>query len=245
MAEEIKDGVTVTVPAVTLRKMIRAVLPHASDDDTIPAIRGVRFEISTDWTLTLTATDRYTMAFAREPAATGSGGHQAPVSALLPCEAAKTLRGMLTEKGADAPLNAAVTVSTAGITVMCGKLTGTWAAPDKSGAGPDLRAMAHRVLAGQPGALGDGLGIDPLMLRRFAARRRSLEALAVRMMRPVNSDGSPPEPGDSPVVVLARGDWFLGLLMPARITANQGPVPWDGWRAAMAPPAAPETEAAA
>lgn len=231
MNEEIKNGVTVTVPAVTLRKMIKAVLPHVSRDDTLPALRGVRFEVR-DGMLLLTATDRYTMGIARYPV---PGGVTGTASALLVPWDVKALRRLLAEK--DRPLTAAVTIGPAGVAAECGALKGAWFAPDHSEELIDLRRLARRVLAGEPAELGDSLGLDPRMLRRFTSRGGLLESMAVRVVRPVRKDGFPSQVSDSPLVVLARGDWFLGLLMPMRITANEGPVPWDDWSAALAPAA--------
>ena len=53
-----------TVTAAELHRMIEQVVPHMSDDDTLPVINSVQLE-ARDGYLFATATDRYTMAIAR------------------------------------------------------------------------------------------------------------------------------------------------------------------------------------
>jgi hypothetical protein len=55
-----------TVPAAELHRMFEQVVPHMSDDDTLPVINSVQLE-ARDGYLFATATDRYTMAVARTP----------------------------------------------------------------------------------------------------------------------------------------------------------------------------------
>ena len=53
-----------TVTAAELHRMIEQVVPHMSDDDTVPVINSVQME-ARDGYLFVSATDRYTMAVAR------------------------------------------------------------------------------------------------------------------------------------------------------------------------------------
>lgn len=227
----------ISVSAPKLRRMLTAVLPHVSRDDTLPALTAVKFEVDAG-VLYLAATDRYTIAVAREKI---PGAREAMSAFALPAEGAWSLRRML--KGAGDV--AALSVADGLLSVDCGGGTSaTWAVGTKW-AFPKWRPMFHRMVTADRCEMGDDFGLDPYMLERFAAGKRSwAEPLNVRVTRGGTAEMA------SPVLMVTRGDWFIGAQMPARMNRERhrgadGQAPaaadaWAAWTAATAPEQKPE-----
>jgi hypothetical protein len=249
-----EEGTTMTssvsVPAAKLRDMLAAVIPHADNDyeDSLPALEGVRFEVRAG-TLFLVATDRYSIGIAR---CRIPGAEAAPVpdaSAILPLDAVRELNRDL--ESADG--TAALVFGEDSLTTDTGDATGTWVTDSHLEHFPDWRKLMHDVLAGDPAELGGKLGVSPVHLAKFALslnpaddRRYCDTPLRVRIVSPSERNGVPLHSGErQPVILVTRGDWFLGALMPTRFgrlgpDAPPQPEPWAEWAAVTAPAEKPE-----
>jgi DNA polymerase III beta subunit, central domain len=229
---------TISVPAGKLRLMLTAVLPHAGRDDTLPMINGVYLQAAAG-VLYLAATDRYSLGVAR---AEIPGSATVPVpdqSALLPRKVAKALLRML--RGADG--TAALAITDGRLSADTGDgTTSSWALPKTAHyAYADWRAMLHKMLTAEQAPLGDGHGADPAKLARFALDQEPLswESLSIRVTLGVgarNLDGH--KSAASPVVLVTRGTWFCGALMPtthSQPSAGEVASAWADWAALTAP----------
>jgi hypothetical protein len=222
---------SVSVPAAKLREMLEAVIPHASPDDTLPSLVAVRFEVA-GGTLYVAATDRYTLAVARYPV---PGAQEAPVpdaGVTLPLKAAKSLRRMLKNgQGVAALLLADETFS-----ADAGSQSGKWAVTT-SLEFPDWRATLRKMLTAPPAELGDGHGMGAEILGRFTAGADPFtrNPLRIRVTFGGTSQKFNREPEPAPVMVITRGDWFIGAAMPVRIGEYDGHGAWDDWAAVVAP----------
>jgi hypothetical protein len=227
---------TISVPARMLRRRLTLVLPHCGEDDTLPALQGVRLEVQDGW-LYLAATDRYTMAVARLPVP-GAGEVPVPDQAtLLPAETARALRRLL--KGADGV--AALSLGENRISADIGNgTTGRWPADDKAKF-PEWRPMLAKMLAAGTAELGDGHGVDPGKLARFAigADQFDLVPLSLRVTNGSSRQVNDGEAEPAPVLLVTRGDWFIGCLMPVRLGSLNAACAvsgtWDEWAALSAP----------
>lgn len=233
---------SVSVPAAMLRRMIGAVLPHACDDDDLPALFGVRFEVS-GGTLVLSATDRYTLGVARYRIPGADVSAPASPSVLLSRRDAKMLRAILREH--DERLVAAITLAERSLTAECGAFRAQWTAGEHTEEGADWRSILRRALAGKEVPLGDRHGVDAEKTGRLlpSGSDELAEPMRARIMLPLGREGEDPGPMTSPLVLFARGDWFLGAVMPVRLGGMSSGVPWDDWAAVLAPPESPEAAA--
>jgi DNA polymerase III beta subunit, central domain len=213
----------ITVPAHDLRAGLRAVLPHVSRDDQMAALTCVRLEAA-GGSLFLAATDRRTMAVARLGITAADQAAAQVRGALLPLESARALSRLL--KGAAG--SAALVMADAGLTADIPGTAGGWATLDSGF--PQWRKTLGGLLAREPGELRDSHQLDPVLLKRFAAcgsRRHGPGADPLRM-RVTAARGTA-----APVVLFARGDWFLGALMAVRGTVADSGY-WAGWAEATA-----------
>jgi len=224
-----------TVPAPMLRRMLTAVLPHIGLDEELPALTNVRFEVR-GGTLFAEATDRYTMGVAR----CGAGGEPGAQQAMLPRKSAKALRKVLR----DAEGRVTITLEPGLMRAEIDGLTAAeWKTDTRDYSGTSWDDLMHRMVAGTPAAFEDRFGLDAAKLGRFAIKGPWLEPLLVRVLLPLRRDGATP-PGDaSPVLLVTRGDWFLGALMPVRVPVpKDAEATWNEWVKTTAP--AEKTEAA-
>ena len=168
-----------------------------------------------------------TTAIAEVQTRSDLGGDRA---VLLPLKAAKALRRMLRK----AQGIAAVVISDSTICATTGPYRGEWAAKSCEDF-PDLNPMLHKFLAAGPCELGDRYGINPGKLGRFTKVPDpwGLNTVQVRIVSGTSKGESAP----SPVVLVTCGDWFLGVLMPVRKTANEsiGQSAGPDWSAVTAP----------
>jgi len=216
---------TISVPAGKLRLMLTAVLPHANDDDTLPALCGVNFEMC-GGTLFLAATDRYTLGVAREQVPGAIAAGVPDQSALLPLEAARDLRRMLKKQAGDI----AILIEDGNLKVEAGSVSGSWATVAKAKF-PKWRTLIRPGLTGTTVPLGDGYGVNAERLTRLAAgARKTGEALRIRVLLPAKKDQ---DRGRPPMVAATVGDWFLGVVMPVRM--DGAPAQWDDWTSVTAP----------
>lgn len=232
---------SVSVPAAKLRDMLAAVIPHAANEEDLPALEAVRFEVR-DGTLFLVTTDRYTIGVARCRIPGASAAPVPDATALLPlCVTEGELLSMLDR----AEGTAALVFGDDSLTVDTGRDSATYGTDSHPEHFPEWRPLLSRFLAGEPAELGDARGVAPLHLAKFAPGSDDTpgyceEGLRVRILSPTHRGGVPLHSGErEPVVLLARGDWFLGALMPMRI--DHGAVrddgdPWSEWAAAVAAP---------
>ena len=226
MTTETKPASSISVSARTLHRMLTAVLPHTGRDNTLPALQAVSFEVRAG-VLYLAATDRYTLGVARE-VIPGALIAAPDLGALLARKSAKALRRML--RKADGV--AAITLSGDRMSVDCGTgTTGSWATVP--GEFPGWRKMLARMLDGEQAPLGDGFGMDLRNVAKFAKADSPSWADALSLRVTVGG-----QPGDdtkpAPSVLFARGDWFIGALMPVRraeSTSSEGAKAWDEWSA--------------
>jgi hypothetical protein len=218
---------TISVPAGKLRLMLTAVLPHANEDDSLPALCSVSFEVR-DGTLYLAATDRYTIAIAREPIPGAVAAGLPDQSALLPLEAAWDLRRML-KKRTDV---AAVMIEDGKLAVECGRTSASWTTLDK-GTFPDWRSLLHDSLTGTQAPLGDKAGVDAEKLARLTVlANRSFESLSIRFL--VTAERKDRE-NPVPMLLATMGDWFLAAVMPVRLGGEDRASQWAEWTALTAP----------
>lgn len=232
---------TIPVSAALLRQCLNAVLPHAGDDDTIPALVAVRVE-ARDGHLFLAATDRYTIGVARCKI---RGGAVEPFGVQLDADAAAELALHLENAAGAADDVAAMVLDGDKLTVdygpheprAWGVSTAEW---------PDWRSLLHAALTAERGAeLDDEYGLDPAKLAKFNIAGEDEgwwvpESLRMSVRR-----------SGSPIVVVSYGTWFVGAIMPTRLTVNAqlgDPPPlspaaiWGEWTVLTAP--AEEAESA-
>jgi len=232
---------SVSVPAARLRDMLAAVLPHAAGEEDLPALEAVRFEVR-DGTLFLVASDRYSIGIARCRIPGAQALPEPDVAALLPlCVTKDELPGMLER----AEGTAALIFGEETLTVDTGNTTATYGVDGHPEHFPDWRSLMSDMLAGEPAELGAGLGIDPEFLGRFAVSfgldkdLRAIAPLTVRFLRPSQRMGVPLHAGEQhPVLLVSRGDWFLGAMMPLRLDRdrrNEPEDPWAAWVTVTAP----------
>jgi hypothetical protein len=219
--------------------MLAAVIPHAANEEDLPALEAIRFEVR-DGTLFLIATDCYSIGVAR---CRIPGAQAAPVpdaTALLPlCVTEGALLSML--DCADG--TAALVFGEDSLTVDTGRDSATYGTDGHPEHFPDWRVLIAGLLTGEPAELGDTRGIAPLHLAKFQAGPEDSpgyceEGLRVRIVSPTHRKGVPLHAGErEPTVLLARGDWFLGALVPMRLDRDVAPEPspWTEWAAATAP----------
>jgi hypothetical protein len=167
------------------------------------------------------------------------------LSVLLPRLAAKGLRRFL--RGAEGVAELTADESRLSVSAADGS-GGTWAIGAQEGSFPGWRAMLHRMLTAEEAPLGDGYGADPAMLGRFAGRRESQggEGLNIRITLGAGAPTGPRAP--RPVVLVTRGTWFAGALMPVMRNPEgeaETAGAWADWTAITAPAALPEPELAA
>jgi hypothetical protein len=219
--------------------MLAAVMPHAGGEDVLPALEAIRLEVR-DGTLFLIATDRYSIGVAR---CRIPGALAAPVpdaTALLPlCVTEGGLLSML--ERADG--TAALVFGEDSLTVDTGRDSATYGTDSHPEHFPDWRKTIAGILTGEAAELGDTRGVAPLHLAKFQpgpddSPGHCEEGLRVRILSPTHRKGVLLHAGErEPVVLLARGDWFLGALMPMRLERDGAPEPspWAEWAAVTAP----------
>lgn len=223
----------ITVDAKVLRHRLGAVIPHADPDDIFPALSAVHFEIR-DGELTLMATDRFTLAVARVPGEPPP--EQDPCGpVLLDRWYARELRRLLKGGGPATVLvseDGTLTVKRRVDVANNRRVTVTWdTAADTNW--PPWRTAVRRALAAEPAELGGEYALNLSILARFQA----LDWREPAQYRITAGGGK-----DAPVIIVAAGDWFLGLAMPVRLAAARPPwrPDWSPWE----PYAAPEPAAA-
>lgn len=229
----------ISISAKTLRMMLAAVLPHGGVDDTLPTLNAVRLEVR-GGVLYLIATDRYSIGVARQPV---PGATIAPVpdqDGLLGLADAQNLYERL--EGRDVG-PATIVITDGEIAVDYGDAVDSWTQVRLMGSTwPDWRKVLREVLAAEPGSLDNRFGIDMRLLARFSIDpgrygaweddegyvkpEWDAEAARVRIVRP-----------KAPTVLVARGNWFLGAAMPARLDrSDTATAPsWDDWAAVCRP----------
>lgn len=222
------DATTITVPAGDLRERLLAVLPHASDDDTLPALNGVTIDIR-GGVLYLAASDRYQLAVARLAVPAHEDEPVPDCKAVLELPDARALAAMLDET--ERPLTAVMKITDGLVAVSCAGRRSRWPA-ETGGLVVPWRSTIRDALAAPVSELGAGFAIDMNRLAKFEACYSDGRLNAGARMR-VTLGGR--ELGDregrAPLLVLTWGDWFIGLIQPMR---SPDECAWDAWSAATA-----------
>jgi Bacterial regulatory proteins, gntR family len=223
---------SISVPAGRLRDMLTVVLPHAGTDDDLPVLTAVRFEARSG-TLFLVATDRYTMGAARCEIPGAAAAPPGDADCSLHAENARLILSMLKHVTGVA----ALAFGDGRLTLDTGDgNTAGW--PAAGGKFPDWRRTLAGMLPANTSPADASLGLNPLHLAKFAIPlgTESVEytdgpvILTARL-----------RDGGKPVLLAARGDWFIGAAMPVRSADPAEPQrsdPWEQWTAILA--AAPE-----
>lgn len=203
-----------------LRHFLGAVLPHAStDDDGLPVLTMVTFE-ATGNVLHALATDRYTLAIARQPLPDPAPG------TLTLTVAAGALTAVIRQIKPRAAVQ--LTLTSDGLTLdqlsdpqLSYRLPASGTAPLL----PDWRTWLTERLAHKPDPAmtsARGIALNPAYLARFRAASRDHLPLEIR-------------PGGR-FMVITCGTHFLGLAMPMDLTKTRqaGPDPLTDWLPALA-----------
>jgi hypothetical protein len=229
---------SIVIPARKLREMLGAVMPHAGDDDTLPVLNAVQFEIRGGELFTV-ATDRYTIGVAR-CAIPGAKSTQPPwATANLMLAEARELAGLISHA------DVAALTFTDDLLEMDGgpgaRASWTLHAVEY----PDWRTLMSNMLAGEPAELPANYGLSPLHLAKFRPdevddRQYCRAPLRMRLLERSDRKGVVLHSGERfPVFLVTRGDWFLGALMPTRIDPAEfgepDPDPWAEWTALLPP----------
>jgi DNA polymerase III beta subunit, central domain len=229
---------TVSVSSTLLRRHLTAVLPHAGVDDTLPVLASVRIEIRAGY-LYLAATDRYTMGVTRLRIPAIPDRDRATQ---LACGCAREMRRLL--KTAGGPV--ALTFGDGHLTLDAGRnRTATWGTED-NWVFPDWRPLIAKMLAADPAELGDRHGINPDKLARFCDGS-ALDPLNLWVTNGSSRQVSQEPPEPAPVLLVTRGDWFAGCMMPTSYgTVNDAAASaatWGAWAGITEPAEAPEAAA--
>lgn len=214
---------------------IKAVLPHASRDETLPEVNAVRFEMNGGW-LHVIATDRYSLGVARIQAAHIADG-EIRASVMLP-DARDLLKHLKAERG-----NAVLYAGPRGEVSLPGRPA---YAPVPILAFPAWHKVLGDALHAEPAAPTLRFGFEPGILGRFAAAAEDagLTFRLVPCAEPTTRPG-----GERPPSMLVLGERFAGLV--AARTLDTSPEPYTvsalaAWREAVpAPEARAWPEAAA
>jgi hypothetical protein len=223
---------TITIPGVTLRRLLEAVLPHASEDKGLAACNAVQFEVR-DGVLYLAASDQHTLGVARwRPHADIPS--PADAEALISLDDACHLRETLQNGGPDAILafgDGLEAVTPAGartypVLMIPGRVRADGAViKDTRVTFTDWRRIIREAFTAGPAELGDRYGLPPERIARFTTPPSAWEPLYMRTCAPY-------ENRRSPVVLVTRGEWFLGAVMPK---GTDGGGYWDRWATICAP----------
>jgi len=218
---------TSAVPVAELRRALRAVLPHLSTDDTIPMLTEVEVTLA-EGTLTLAATDRFTLAAARANLAEGAPAIQ--WSNTVCGKHLKTLALMLPRMKQAATKLVRLTVTDTHISLRIPDNAGYvhGAEPEWTLAATNSKFVAWRPLVDKAlasdGARGD-VYLNPGMFKRWAHLTDNISPVRVI----VTSD-------KGPIILLANG--AIGVQMPLRKahlghdTARALAAPWRALAAA-------------
>jgi len=206
-----------TVPAAELHRMIEQVLPHMSNDDTLPVINSVQLEARDGW-LFATATDRYTMAVARAPITTPATWREI----CIPGESIHALAAWLK------PTIGTVTIGirreedevSVTFTSKTGAMTVEYASRSYSKL-PDWRKLLHRYIDATP-QLTPLTGFTTEYLARWEKATKTLQCWQY------GETGA--------LVVMDELGYFLGMQMPVRheITRDDLLSKWRGSLARIA-----------
>lgn len=227
---------TIVVPAGKLQDMLGAVMPHAGDEDHLPLLNAVQFEIR-DGVLFAVATDRYTIGVARCAIPGAKANPPAWTTANLMLAEAREMKRLLASSDV-----AALTFTDDLLELDAGRVRASWTL--HSGEYPDWRTLMSNMLAGEPAVLPANYGLSPLHLAKFQPdqiddRQYCRAPLRMRLLERQDRKGVVLHSGERfPVFLVTRGDWFLGALMPTRIDpAGDTPDPdsWAEWTALLSP----------
>lgn len=213
---------------------LKAVLPHAGRDMTLPVLAAVRIEAAPDGTVYCAATDRYTVASAWIPTTLPPAGASGPLTALLTVSDARELaRRMAGDSDQGADLKFYGDELAADYQVRYAAAVGE----DLAGRYPDWRQILGSVLRARPALPAATQGLNPEYLGRFAAGRRRGNSARTLMFMPVDV-------GEANIACSVIGEQFAGAIMGAPFrtapAADQGsPAGYRAdWLARITPAAA-------
>lgn len=198
-----------TINAHKLKRLITQTRPHASTDDTLPVINGVRFECDGIHIHAL-ATDRYTFAAARTKVREETDTWSVTVTE----QTLSWLVPWLEAHEGDTILDLTVEGRTVTIADDDGKLT----VPADDSTFPKWQHLFRAALK-DASTSGDLVSVDTEMLARWKAADTHLRAWQAEAEKPL----------------LLIGDNFLGLQMPCRYsgTLKTRPEALDAWSGSL------------
>lgn len=183
-----------TINAHKLQRLIKQTRPHISDDDTLPAINGLRFECDGIHIHAL-ATDRYTFAVARAKVREETDTWTTTISQ----EDLGWFTGWLETHQGDTILNLAAGDN--GLAVTDDR--GTLVVPAKDHTFPKWQGLFRDALT-DAAASGDMVSVDTKMLARWKHADTHLRTWQTEPEKPL----------------LLVGDDFIGLQVPARYSGD-------------------------
>jgi hypothetical protein len=183
-----------TINAHKLQRLITQTRPHISDDDTLPALNGIRFECD-GVHIHAIATDRYTFAVARAKVREETEAWTTTISQ----DDLGWFTGWLETHEGDTILNLAIGADGLAVTDDHGTLV----VPAKDHTFPKWQGMFRDVLT-DAATSGDMVSVDTKMLARWKHADTHLRTWQTEPEKPF----------------LLVGDDFIGLQMPARYSGD-------------------------
>lgn len=206
-----------TVTATELHRMIEQVVPHMSDDGTLPAINSIQLE-ARDGYLFATATDRYTMAVARTAITSADTWRDV----FIPAEHIPALLAWLKSAFGTVTIGTRLEEDDGAVTITSKNSSITVEFSRRYyGKLPDWRKLLHGYIASEP---------QPVALTGFTTKYLARWQKAAKTVQcwQYGATGA--------LVVMDELGYFLGMQMPVRheITRDDLIAKWRGSLARIA-----------
>lgn len=215
----------VTVSAGKLKRIVGAVAPYASTDDTTPILRCVRLVVHGHW-LVAYATDRHTLGACR--AELDPADIDGPFDVLLGPDTVKAVTAPAWNRGAP-KMPVDIVINDYTVTLKDDLSMVTHARPD--GTFPNVWNL-FVPRADNPAAVRRDVAFNPDLLARYAKVQEQTALDAKNEILRVNVDGK-----TGALVTVSIGTDFVGMIMPCVPMHEDEPVgaPLDGaaWFAEM------------
>lgn len=204
----------VTTTIGRLARALRAAIPFAGRDATLPAIELVHLHCG-GGTLTATATNRYILGHARIPA-TGALGHPRYLHRSDARALRKDLNRRIAHRQDSAEL---VTLTENGdhLTVGYGDTTITYTTPPGAGQAPHLARILTALVTNDTVGVLQPIGLNAHVIKPVLKVARLERQKPMRWLMT--------EPGQPSRVEI--GDWFVAAVMPAKLRGDEGTISVD------------------
>ena len=199
---------TFTATPQQVERVIAAVLPHASDDKTLPGINCVRVELSAHSFLA-TATDRYSLGVCRA-ALTDWDDKAKKVKKVVASLRPDDIKRLLAFLRPNRTLPATWTLTTSALSVAVSSGDSITISTAESDGYPDWRALFSGV-ANREAEPGPEMAFTPRIVDHF---HKTAKALGYPHMH--WNFVSPLKP-----VIVQIGEEFVGMLMPCRLSDDE------------------------